>query len=306
MCSEAWQAPTPHAFRIANRLVEKHTRQTLVWNTAYWLETSRGKPWVNPGTGGVWITGSGVKRIIARGKVPATTTAEVPPPGKLQKEVPWCSKILGGCASPFSGVAPTHVLVTVHGVFLEYGAEIDPNDLETGFRAMAGTSLVSLVDDQAITSHTHFANRTPRRTDTYGWILLSDNPRLGARPWPGTGIGRRGASETSRSQFDRLRRHVRSCNANSCWFGPSHSRDTRPNLMSHELFHVFAAQGEVGAGSQKTIEDSPLVSSDIDDGGSVRRGYNLDFTGRLPGLTPKSVCRGAVNGYNIRGRDFIR
>ncbi len=313
-CSEAWQAPKQrHGYRLGSGGLPEETapRKGFNWSPAFWLETARNEPMIvarnqseDPGLGrlhysGVAIgSGSGPLRYIARGRFPNPKERHRYLLGERIPEASLCSRVIGGCPTgPYRPRQDT-ITVSLHGVFLQNGLEVDPMDPCDGFRAIAGGTILSLVDDESITGYAHSRSE---RTDTSNIVFLAESPALGTFRDPRKASRGRGI-QTRTDLFAELRK----CRASTgkCWWGPSRNRDSTPNLLSHEMTHLLGF-ADLPKGIQSAVEDTPFVGSDSSDRGQFRRGFDLDLRRRISGKhSPKSICQQLIKGQG--NRDFVK
>ena len=78
-----------------------------------------------------------------------------------------------------------------------------------------------------------------------------------------------------------------------CWWGPGYSTDATPGLFTHETTHGHTDRADPG--DSWAIEDSPFIKNDRDDGGSYRRGFDLNVS--AIGATVSSECSAALSGH---------
>jgi hypothetical protein len=97
------------------------------------------------------------------------------------------------------------------------------------------------------------------------------------------------------------------------WWGPEEDHDVTPNLLAHELVHVFGQSHGIGPTEilDSAIPDRVLVGKDLDDCLATgmtqaqcdalnvgRRGYRMDIP-EIPGVTgavtTEQACANAVN-----------
>jgi hypothetical protein len=264
MCSKAWRAPTTHTKRLRDGFTEAYTREEFFYNPWWWLETSSDSPYTSRNH---YWTGSGPLRSMATGNVPF--------PLSDGRHLGICDPEFFTCN--FAGTRSDAAVVFFVGAFFYYGSEVDPNNPISGFRAFTGTSWWPLINDAALGEACC--------TNTHGLIVISGSPSRGYFPRPATYTSGGGSIWPLLSALD-------ACNRESCWPGPGYSTDHTPNLLSHELTHLLTDRADPG--DSAAIEDSPFIKNDKDDGGTYRRGFDLNVS--AIGATPQSECSAARSG----------
>lgn len=265
-CSDAFTAT--HSYGIRPSFREKVPRQHLVWNDLYWFETApdADDADLHQVASGhlIWTASDGQGNLVG------------------QDLGSFCNLGPGFCSQPFVGRRSDTVVVVNVGRMDFFGVEIDPTDPDFGSRAITNPPILP---KPAIGLPAY---------DTRGIIIVSDNPGRNSRPHP---------SETANDSVQPLIAGINACNAETCWWGPGKSIDSTPNLLAHELAHLFTGFAEVDTSKfGGEVVDTFLVGADKDDGGNVRRGFKLAIP--FYGNTAEQACQWAHEGTNTPG-DYV-